>query len=200
MLHVLLLSPCQLSTAATMKSLILAAVILQLVIIGIKTDGKVSYFHITVVKYQFGDIIEFPRKIGTYSHYAVYVGPESGVNVSQGDNGIFHRTGTSLCKRYTCEFGKLNKTRGKSNDKKRNYLDNDKEYPAENRTPVKIRERIEEKNEECRKYKVFTNNCEHLATYVRYGIGRSLQVSGRLNSCNINVFIIFFYKVTSGGF
>ncbi|XP_030249695.1 phospholipase A and acyltransferase 3-like isoform X2 [Sparus aurata] len=157
-----------LSTAATMKSLILAAVILQLVIIGIKTDGK----------YQFGDIIEFPRKIGTYSHYAVYVGPESGVNVSQGDNGIFHRTALKE-KRYTCEFGKLNKTRGKSNDKKRNYLDNDKEYPAENRTPVKIRERIEEKNEECRKYKVFTNNCEHLATYVRYGIGRSLQ-KGRI--------------------
>ena len=30
----------------------------------------------------------------TYSHFAVYVGPESGVNVGQGDNDIFHRSGT----------------------------------------------------------------------------------------------------------
>ncbi|XP_030250211.1 phospholipase A and acyltransferase 1-like [Sparus aurata] len=149
-----------------MKSFILVAVILQLVIIGIKTDGK----------YQFGDIIEFPGKL--YSHYAVYVGPESGVNVSQGDNDIFHRRGTKG-KRYICEFGKLDETRGKSNDKKRNYLDDDKEYPAENRTPDKIKERIQEKNEECRKYNLLKNNCEHLATYVRYGVSVSLQ-KGRI--------------------
>ena len=92
-------------------------------------------------------------------------------------------------KRYTCEFGKLNETRGKSNDEKMNYLDD--EIPAANRTTDKIKERIKEKNEECRKYKLITNNCEHLATYVRYGESVSLQVSGRLNSCNINVFIIF---------
>ena len=33
---------------ATMNSLISVAVILQLVITGIKTDGQVSYFHITI--------------------------------------------------------------------------------------------------------------------------------------------------------
>lgn len=48
-------------------------------------------------QYKFGDIIEFPRGCGCnplYKHYAVYVGPESGVNVGQGDNDIFHHTGT----------------------------------------------------------------------------------------------------------
>ncbi|KAM8735689.1 uncharacterized protein AB9X84_024056 isoform 1-T2 [Acanthopagrus schlegelii] len=149
-----------------MNSLISVAVILQLVITGIKTDGK----------YQFGDIIEFPRKcIGkkpTYSHFAVYVGPESGVNVGQGDNDIFHRTAQRK-KRYTCEFGKLDKTRRKSTDEKRNYLDD--YIPAGDRTTDKIKGRIELKKQECGKYKVLTNNCEHLATFVRYNISLSLQ-------------------------
>ena len=100
-------------------------------------------------------------------------------------------------KRFICEFGKLDKTRRKSIDEKKNYLD---EYiPAGDRTTDKIKGRIELKKKECGKYKVLTNNCEHLATFVRYNISLSLQVSGRLNSCNIKVFIIF-YKVTSEGF
>ena len=100
-------------------------------------------------------------------------------------------------KRYICEFGKLGKTRGKSVDEKKNYLDD--YIPAGDRTTDMIKERIELKKKECGKYKLITNNCEHLATFVRYNISLSLQVSGRLNNCNINVFIIF-YKVISGGF
>ncbi|KAM8735687.1 uncharacterized protein AB9X84_024054 isoform 1-T1 [Acanthopagrus schlegelii] len=160
----------QLSTAATMNSLISVAVILQLVITGIKTDGK----------YQFGDIIEFPRAciegMPTFSHFAVYVGPESGVNVGQGDNDIFHRTDWKG-KEDVCEFGKLDKIRWKSIDEKKNYLDS--EVPAGNRTTDKIKERIKEMEKECGKYTYLSNNCEHLVTYVRYGRRLSLQKGTR---------------------
>ncbi|XP_030250208.1 uncharacterized protein LOC115567604 isoform X2 [Sparus aurata] len=155
-----------------MKSLILVAVILQLVIIGIKTDGK----------YQFGDIIEFPRAcmegMPTFSHYAVYVGPESGVNVSQGDNDIFHRLDWKG-REDVCEFGKLDETRRKSIDEKKNYLED--EIPAGERTPDKIKKRIREmqNKEKCGNYTYLSNSCEHLVTYVRYGIRRSLQKGTR---------------------
>ena len=92
-------------------------------------------------------------------------------------------------KEYVCEFDKLNETRWNSVDKEKNYLDF--EVPAGNRTTDKIKERIKEMEKECGKYTYLFNNCEHLATYVRYGRRLSEQVSGRLNSCNIKVFIIF---------
>ncbi|XP_036930246.1 uncharacterized protein LOC119006032 isoform X2 [Acanthopagrus latus] len=149
-----------------MNSLISVAVILQLVITGIKTDGQ----------YQFGDIIEFPRYcmegMPIYSHFAVYVGPESGVNVGQGDNDIFHRTDWKG-KEYVCEFDKLNETIWNSVDKEKNYLDF--EVPAGNRTTDKIKERIKEMEKKCEKYTYLSSNCEHLVTYVRYGRRLSLQ-------------------------
>ena len=95
-----------------------------------------------------------------------------------------------------CEFGKLDETQRKSIDEKNNYLDDDDEYPAGNRTTDKIKERIKEMEGKgkCGNYTYLFNNCEHLATYVRYGRRLSLQVSGRLNSFNIKVFIIFFIR------
>ena len=98
-----------------------------------------------------------------------------------------------------CTFGILANEKRGSQDVKKNYLDHVNKLNA-NRTPDKIAKRIRERDGNCGNYGPITNNCEHLATYVRYGVSRSLQVSGRLNSCNINVFILFFfYKVTSGG-
>uniref|UniRef100_A0A671VGP0 LRAT domain-containing protein n=1 Tax=Sparus aurata TaxID=8175 RepID=A0A671VGP0_SPAAU len=179
MLHVLLLSPCQLSTAATMKSLILVAVILQLVIIGIKTDGKVSISGFFCSQYQFGDIIEFPRAcmegMPTFSHYAVYVGPEICIKfVDNISKTLFSQTDWKG-REDVCEFGKLDETRRKSIDEKKNYLED--EIPAGERTPDKIKKRIREmqNKEKCGNYTYLSNSCEHLVTYVRYGIRRSLK-------------------------
>ena len=100
---------------------------------------------------------------------------------------LFSQTGKLL--KTACKFGKLAEERKGSKDRKNNYLDS--HITAEYRRPDEIKERIELKKKECGKYKLFSNNCEHLANYVRYNISCSVQVSGRLNSCNINVIIIF---------
>ena len=48
------------------------------------------------------------------------------------------------------------------------------ELPVSSKTDMI--KRINEKHKACGPYKLFSNNCEHLATYVRYGDGVSLQV------------------------
>lgn len=59
-----------------------------------------------------------------------------------------------------------------------NYLDNNKDYPDFKKGTVPdMKKRIMKKFETCRgEYGLLTNNCEHLATYVRYGVELSLQV------------------------
>lgn len=69
---------------------------------------------------------------------------------------------------------------------KDNYLDN---YPGLQNTDTmsdeNITKRIKEKLDNCRtwstRYGPFKNNCEHLATYVRYGYKLSFQVSSQFN-------------------
>uniref|UniRef100_A0A671VHQ4 LRAT domain-containing protein n=1 Tax=Sparus aurata TaxID=8175 RepID=A0A671VHQ4_SPAAU len=121
-------------------------------------------------------VSSFPRKYvlnkPLYSHFAIYVGTESGVNVGQGDNDIFHRTEVKMSSSLLYSFGKLAKVRKGSEDRKYNYLDD--HMPDEFRSPDKIKERIKEMKGKCGKYRPIKNNCEHLATYVRYGIQRSL--------------------------
>ncbi|XP_027139390.1 phospholipid-metabolizing enzyme A-C1-like [Larimichthys crocea] len=140
-----------------MKILILVALILQVIIVQ-ETDG-----------YKFGDIIEFGRGCPckpAYKHYGIYVGPQSGVNISQGDNDIFHHTVTG------CTFGKLANTRGKwIKEKVDNYLD-DYVDPSTN---DEVKTRISEAIENCPRYHVTNRNCEHLATFVRYGLRVSMQ-------------------------
>ena len=45
-------------------------------------------------------------------------------------------------------------------------------------TETEMKARIEEKHAKCGLYNALGNNCEHLATYVRYGEKISLQVCG----------------------
>lgn len=77
-----------------------------------------------------------------------------------------------------CVFSQLN-----PDDKPRvaNYLDGYKDnkgkvYQAG--TVAEITARINEMWQKCGKYVLIMNNCEHLATYVRYGVKLALQVCG----------------------
>ncbi|GLD72333.1 uncharacterized protein AKAME5_002365700 [Lates japonicus] len=56
-------------------------------------------------------------------------------------------------------------------------------------TPNEIRKRIIEKKTDCKLYGLLHNNCEHLATYVRYGVKIALQfnLTGEGKCFNKNV-------------
>ncbi|CAK6967820.1 HRAS-like suppressor 2 [Scomber scombrus] len=156
------------STAVKMRSLILVAVILQLTVIIIESNG-----------YEFGDIISFSRKCcgkPLYKHYAVYVGNEDFDGKEPGQD-IFHHTSIKgngkMHKKAVCVFGEL-QTQGKH--QLDNYLDG-----TMNKLPDEdIKEHIKElmTKEGCGRYNPLKNNCEHLATYVRYGEKITKQVSG----------------------
>lgn len=51
------------------------------------------HFHFLHSQYEFGDIIMFPRAIGLYAHFAVYVGNEAFNGKKDGDD-IFEFSGT----------------------------------------------------------------------------------------------------------
>lgn len=77
-------------------------------------------------------------------------------------------TPTSLS---NCIFDKLNTA---EKHIKENYLDKLEGFKAGSED--QIAERIKEKHGKCETYDPRANNCEHLATYVRYGVSISLQV------------------------
>lgn len=62
-------------------------------------------------------------------------------------------------------------------------------------TDEEIRQRILETSQKCKTYRLLSNNCEHLATYIRYGYGIAVQVSVSLKVCEKN----FFYKNVEDG-
>ncbi|XP_050923632.1 phospholipase A and acyltransferase 1 [Lates calcarifer] len=139
-----------------MKNLILVAVILQLVI----TISQIQ-------TYQFGDIISFERRCGGtvfYKHFAIYVDNET-LTGRRPEDDIFHFTkqGSSI----TCTFDELKETTGKVD----NYFDGGLTMG----TQEEIKARIQAARTHCGLYNLFTNNCEHLATFVRYGEKFSLQ-------------------------
>ncbi|KAM7421580.1 hypothetical protein PAMA_015628 [Pampus argenteus] len=120
----------------------------------------------------FGDIYAFPStccKI-TYKHYGIYVGNKTFGKDSNGD--LFHRHG--LTGKWGCGFGNLTNMGTHEID---NYLDKylGKFPQFKVGTPEEITARINEKSENCKLYGLLNNNCEHLATYVRYGVSISLQ-------------------------
>lgn len=97
--------------------------------------------------------------------------------------GLFSQTGKRKDKQSDCTFGELKKTRSIwKNDKKNNYLD----YlmkPEPETIKTQTIKNVKYKIKNCGQYGVFEDNCEHLATFVRYGDPLSLQVSARFNSC-----------------
>uniref|UniRef100_A0A8C9XVF9 LRAT domain-containing protein n=1 Tax=Sander lucioperca TaxID=283035 RepID=A0A8C9XVF9_SANLU len=152
--------------AGTMRKLILVAVILQLVIT------------VDINGFQFGDIISFKPRCKTvfgksiyYQHYAVYVGDRQLPGKKDGQNIFEHE-------KPSCVFSPLDMT---EEPEVFNYLDGykdkkGKEYKAG--TEAEMTARINKRKAKCGWYNVFLNNCEHLATYVRYGVRFALQVGG----------------------
>ncbi|XP_034729581.1 phospholipase A and acyltransferase 3-like [Etheostoma cragini] len=134
-------------------------------------------------QYQFGDIIAFERTcVGdktVYKHYAIYVGPSTGIDVGQGDNDIYHLTGKG-CMVSEAKFGKLNDVKKTSKVLKDNYLDDhgykmkyDKGFEDQ------VKKRIGDTRGQWSFYRLFNNNCEQFATQIRYGVP-SLQQKGTM--------------------
>ncbi|XP_078108232.1 uncharacterized protein LOC144519158 [Sander vitreus] len=148
-----------------MRKLILVAVILLLVIT-VDTNG-----------FQFGDIISFKPscmmvlgKNISYQHYAVYVGDRQ-LPGKKDEENIFERRNNKT----SCVFSTLDMTK---EPEVFNYLDGykdkkGKEYKAG--TEAEMTARINKKKAKCGLYNLLANNCEHLATYVRYGVKVALQ-------------------------
>uniref|UniRef100_A0A3Q3SNN8 LRAT domain-containing protein n=1 Tax=Mastacembelus armatus TaxID=205130 RepID=A0A3Q3SNN8_9TELE len=151
-----------------MRNVVLVAVILQLSfdLCAVCSKCTVSSDFFLSQKYEFGDIISFKRhcicKNLTYKHFAVYVGGKD-IEGKQKDQDLFQRTGIKLehqpLKLSDCVFDKLeNEHESSKHEEKDNYLD--------------------EPGFRCGTYNPLVNNCEHVATYVRYGVRLSLQVCG----------------------
>ncbi|XP_051262556.1 uncharacterized protein LOC127367067 isoform X2 [Dicentrarchus labrax] len=147
-----------------MRNLVVFVVILQLSITIIDTKDE----------FKFGDIIAFPSKLCncfTYTHYAVWVGDEYFEGKKPGQN-IFEYNGHFEVfpdfRVAGCVFNKLPTAK---EHKKDNYLD---DYFVVG-TYKEIRIRILQQQHTCKTYNPFANNCEHLATYIRYGEKISLQ-------------------------
>uniref|UniRef100_M4AGN4 LRAT domain-containing protein n=1 Tax=Xiphophorus maculatus TaxID=8083 RepID=M4AGN4_XIPMA len=131
---------------------------------------------------QYGDIISRSRNIlgFTFKHYGIYLDKKRftltktlKIHISIG----FRRKAIL----GGCIFDKVNIKRYA----KDNYLDKIESYRNKVST-AEITKRIEEQYKKCGKHpkksiwEAFSNNCEHLANYIRYGEKISLQVSGWL--------------------
>ncbi|XP_024262934.1 uncharacterized protein LOC112238604 [Oncorhynchus tshawytscha] len=159
--------------------LILAILLLQLITLveGKGIPSKTQQGN-TAEKFEFGDMIAFPRlPVYThkgikysYTHYAIYVGDTQFPGTSKEDGqDIFHITGVPVQKLRefglsNCIFGKLSDN--KSGHKKDNYLD---EEGFQKRDNAEIIKDITHLYKNCGKWHPEKNNCEHLATYLRYG-------------------------------
>ncbi|XP_013885776.1 uncharacterized protein LOC106533867 isoform X2 [Austrofundulus limnaeus] len=127
---------------------------------------------------KYGDIIAFPRTTVcgvpyTYKHYGIFLDKKRFPDQKEDDN-LFHFTGPVSTKKLTgCIFDKL-----KPGDviERDNFLD-DIPLIKENNlvSEDRITKRIAEKYKSCKMWKPTKNNCEHLSTYVRYGLKISLQ-------------------------
>ena len=132
-----------------------------------------------------GDLVEFPGPI--YSHWAVYIGGcevvhLSGINRSRTaadspSSGVFTISGIAYTNAHVkrenfwivASESKVEKNNGKDRAKR----------PFSSKV---IKERALSKKGQIF-YSVLLNNCEHFATWCRYGIKESKQVDAALTSC-----------------
>uniref|UniRef100_A0A3Q2U1T8 LRAT domain-containing protein n=1 Tax=Fundulus heteroclitus TaxID=8078 RepID=A0A3Q2U1T8_FUNHE len=152
------------------------------------TSNTKSVFVHFLQAYKFGDIIAFPRDLSShgglslYKHYAIYVGSKKFVQQTP-EEDIFHMTGSvsqspdlsGNCQYSNCVFGKLSKHRKHELD---NYLDEIWQAEGLKINPYDIMRRIKETYRNCGRWNAITNNCEHIATCIRYGLKISWQVCG----------------------
>ncbi|RVE63075.1 hypothetical protein OJAV_G00163240 [Oryzias javanicus] len=139
----------------SMKTLLLFGLVVHVTIIIVNSKEEIP----------FGTILSFNRKCiknkALYKHFALYVGDEY---PGQGD--IIHRVGKDKGGNIT--FGNL---RDEGSYQPDNYLD-DMDL---NITVAAIKQRIQ-KMLNATGYNLINNNCEHAATYFRYGISSSKQL------------------------
>lgn len=81
---------------------------------------------------------------------------------------------------FECTFDKIRKIKGNFQEKESNFLDKQKGFKVGEKKDIE--KRIKEALNNCPKYDLTSSNCEHLATYVRYGERLSLQVCGRFHN------------------
>lgn len=126
--------------------------------------------------FQFGDIISYKTKckVGIrYQHFAIYVG-DVDISGKKAGQDIYEQS-----KKYignSCKFDKLIMS---EKPEVNNFLD-DYTDPLTGKTYGKgedkeIIQRIIETHQNCKIYGILHNNCEHIATYVRYGVRIALQ-------------------------
>uniref|UniRef100_A0A8C7X0Q2 LRAT domain-containing protein n=1 Tax=Oryzias sinensis TaxID=183150 RepID=A0A8C7X0Q2_9TELE len=129
-----------------------------------------------MMHFQFGDIISFKPKCWAgfrFMHFAVYVGDVDFCGKKQTE--VIYEQSKKVLR---CRFSELHMN---LEPEVNNYLD-DYTDPSSGRTYCKgddksILDRITETYEDSGMYGLFHYNCEHLATYVRYGVKVAVQVS-----------------------
>nr|XP_023995874.1 retinoic acid receptor responder protein 3-like [Salvelinus alpinus] len=122
-------------------------------------------------EYHFGDIIKFDRF--AFNHYAIWVGDKvfGNPNIRQNGQDIFHFPGEIVSTVTKCAFDSLEAVKGRSTPVVDNYLDGKKDI----RTDAQMIQDIVTLNNDCGRYFVIKNNCEHIATTIRYGEAVCLQ-------------------------
>ncbi|XP_048014593.1 phospholipase A and acyltransferase 2-like isoform X1 [Megalobrama amblycephala] len=106
----------------------------------------------------FGDLIKFPRT--GYSHYGIFVGDGNVPLNGRGDHNIFEMTRKPPGCRFSTHAGPFivgNK----------HYNDTVPQTPEQMVATIEALMRPEDKW--CKKYSLRKENCEHIATLVRYG-------------------------------
>jgi hypothetical protein len=112
-----------------------------------------------------GDLIEILRKEFFYSHWGVYVGDGLIVHLSADKDGwaiVEQKKLVDVAKEHKCRVNNM-----ESAAEKRKLLV--KSFDT-------IKANVDIKKSQNNKYNVMKNNCEHFATYCRYGEGFSEQV------------------------
>ncbi|XP_061574494.1 phospholipase A and acyltransferase 3-like [Cololabis saira] len=154
-----------------MRALILVALILHLTLSLTADEAPVE-------ELKFGDILVFPRG-GLYNHFGLYV------------KGSDKEYPGDYIERNLLNIVKKNKVERSAdiafaNLEKKTYSVNnslDKAFDGSKRTPKLINERIALAWKDPGKYSMKSNNCEHLATFLRYGVGNSEQLGTLLGKC-----------------
>ncbi|XDV17246.1 hypothetical protein PO909_023143 [Leuciscus waleckii] len=121
---------------------------------------------------KFGDLIAYSR--GVYKHYAVYTGKnekgEDTVVEFTGESGLNSKAGATVKQGLLKPGGKVDNTL--------DLLTGHKPQPVE-KMEAAVQQILRDGPG---KYGVLENNCEHLATFVRYGKPISVQAETVLNN------------------
>ncbi|PVD22498.1 hypothetical protein C0Q70_18312 [Pomacea canaliculata] len=153
-----------------------------------------SLNHELVLELELGDIVEFPRE--NYSHFGIYVGDGNVIHALAEDT-IIAVCGKALSRvsyASSSSSGITMKTFIKGTVIQQNFFDVAKKSVAKKNnlldgkikplSPKKIVEKAKSMMEKSCDYDLLKTNCEHFATWCRYGIGYSKQT----NSFCLNAF------------